>query len=249
MRKSLFALLGWGLMGWGGCFPTESVSEKGISASLTPVARQAAGETSATPTPAHVPEPLFEQTSLKFPGGSLPEGVTPTADQKQRPNQALAFSGEKSKVQVPVDLSASAHPKLTITAWVRFRDDLGSTPQMQAVSQDDGDFDRGFGVDDRAGRWGWSAFGGTAGVFGGAPVKAEEWTFLAVIYDQLNKQASLLVNDQTFEVTEADLGSGQSFFWLGGNPAADEFFLGDIAHLRVDGRVLTPEQLMTIKER
>lgn len=221
-------------------------SSPGPAASLTPLAEQAAGEQSGTPTPAAPPRPFFQQSAKAV---SLSAGVTLTEDQKKRAKQALAFSGEESRVQIPLGIDSEAYPQLTMTAWVRFRGDLAGTPQMQAVSQDNGDYDRGFGVDHRAGRWGWSAFGGTAGVFGGAPVKAEEWTFLVVVYDQLNKEASLLVNDQTFEVTKADLGAGQSFFWLGGNPASGEHFVGDIAHVQMFDRVLTPEQLVAIKNQ
>ncbi len=241
MRR-LLAILGSAAL-LSGCSGGTPAGEAG--ASLTPVARQVTGETSGTPTPEAVPTPLFRQEFL----GELPSGVTTTADQRERPGQALAFSGEGSKVSVPLDINAAKFPLLTVTAWVRFRGDVASTPQMQAFSQDNGDFDRGFGVDHRAGRWGWSAFGGTAGVFGGAPVKAEEWTFLVLIYDQLNQQASLLVNDETFEVAKADLGAGESFFWLGGNPGFDEFFVGDIAHLQIFDRLLTPEQLVAVKDR
>ena len=180
----------------------------------------------------------------------LPAGITKVADQKGRDGQALAFTGESSKIEVPWDISVEKFPKLTITAWARFTGDPEGKGQFQIVSHDNGEFDRSLGIDSRAGEWGWSAFAGSAGVIGGLPIVANEWVFLAVSYDETEGVSRLTVGDATTPAKEAShLGAGQPFVWIGGNPSFGEHFVGDIAHVQVFDRVLTDEELKAVREQ
>ena len=207
--------------------------------------------TSSSPVPvAATPGGLSSVYSLDLSSlTELPEGITKIADQKGRPDQALAFSGAATKLEMPWDINAEKHPQLTMTAWARFTGNPEDKAQLQVISQDDGGYDRSIGLDARAGEWGWSAFAGEAEVVGGVPVKPNEWVFLAATYDQVSGRTQLAVGDTAVPAKEGPLGAGHAFVWIGGNPSFAEHFVGDIAHVQIFDRVLTNEELKTVREQ
>ena len=101
------------------------------------------------------------------------------------------------------------------------------------MSHDNGSYDRGMGMDARAGQWGWSAFAGTDQVIGGAPVRQNEWTFLAVTVIKQPKTTKLWVGDAEFTAQTSEMGEGHEFLWIGGNPSYGEHFVGDIANVKI----------------
>lgn len=221
--------------------PAASPTVQASSVSQTPVP---IGSTS----PGVRLNPTFslDLTSLS----ELPVGITKIADQKGRADEALAFNGEATKVQLPWDINVEKYPKLTITAWARFTGEPEEKPQFQVVSHDDGGFDRSLGIDARSGEWGWSAFAGDANVIGGIPIRPKEWVFLAVSYDESAGESRLTVDDAVvLAKEESHLGSGHPFVWIGGNPGFGEHFVGDIAHVQVYDRVLTDEELKSVREQ
>lgn len=204
----------------------------------------------ATGTPPLSSEVLKSAYSLDVSSlTELPEGITKVADQKGRADQALAFSGATTKLEMPWDINAERHSQLTITAWARFTGNPEDKAQFQVVSQDDGGYDRSIGIDTRAGEWGWSAFAGEGEVMGGIPVVPNEWVFLAVAYDQGKRSSQLTVGESAVPAREGSLGAGHAFVWIGGNPSFGEHFVGDIAHVQVFDRVLTDEELKTVREQ
>lgn len=178
----------------------------------------------------------------------LPEGIEKVPDQKDRADRALAFSGEKTKLELPWDINPDVHPELTITCWVRFTGDADSVARAQVFSHDNGGYDRSIGLDSRSGEWGWSAFAGEAKVIGGVPVSAGKWEFLAVTYDEPSGRSRLTVGDTIAPVDESHLGSGYPYIWLGGNPGFGEYFKGEIANVRVFDRVLDDDELEAVSE-
>lgn len=179
----------------------------------------------------------------------LPVGIKKVADQKGRSDQALAFDGKDTKIELPWDISAEKHPQLTIAAWARFTGDPLATPQYQVISSDDGDYDRSLGLDGRAGQWGWSAFAGEGGVMGGLPVQPGDWIFLAVTYDQTSSTSQLTVGNQKAPEAKGAIGKSHPFIWIGGNPSFGEYFIGDIAHVEIFDRILSAEEIARIREQ
>ena len=246
MKRTLF-LFSATLLLCAGCVkkiaePVSTPSTPAVAA--TPTAASTVAASSATPGALSALYRLDLSTV-----GELPAGVGKTADQKGRPESALSFSGESTKLELPWDINVEKHPQVTITAWARFMGNPEDKAQFQVVSSDDGDFDRSVGLDGRAGEWGWSAFAGQGGVIGGLPVKSGEWVFLAVTYDQEGDASQLTVGEESVPAKEGQLGKGHPFVWIGGNPSFGEHFVGDIAHVQVFDRVLTPEEIATVRDQ
>ncbi len=235
-----------------GCIKTDPAPPTGLPATTATTAPTVSSPPVATgsPTASITPGVLQATYSLNIATlTELPDGVGKVADQKGRTDQALAFSGETTKIEVPWDINAEKHPQLTITVWARFTGNIEDKAQFQVVSSDDGEFDRSVGLDARAGEWGWSAFAGEGEVMGGVSVQPNEWTFLAVTYDQTQGRSQLSVGENTVEAKEGALGAGHPFVWIGGNPSFGEHFVGDIAHVQIFNRVLTPEELRSVRDQ
>lgn len=246
----LIALFSLGLLA--GCVKTDPAPATGTPTSGLSAAPTASSPSAATSSPAASATPNVLQAAYSLDIATLtelPEGVSKVADQKGRAEQALAFSGELTKVEVPWNINAEKHPQLTITAWGRFTGNIEDRAQFQVVSCDDGGYDRGVGLDARAGEWGWSAFAGEGEVMGGIPVQPNEWTFLAVTYDQAQNRSQLTVGETAVEAKKGALGTAHPFVWIGGNPSFGEHFIGDIAHVQIFNRVLTPEELKSVRDQ
>lgn len=217
---------------------SSTVSPAGIA---TPLAVSATGSPSAKPAATYSLDP----ESLR----ELPAGVTRVADQKGRPGQAFAFSGQMSKIEVPWDINPEKSPRITITAWARFTGNPEEQGLYQVISHDNGDYDRSLGIDTRAGSWGWSAFAGDAFVIGGVPVTPNEWTFLSASYDQTAKTAQMTAGGTVVPAKTSVLGKGHPHLWIGGNPSFAEHFIGEIAHVQIFDRILTPEELRLVENQ
>lgn len=216
------------------------------SGPASPTATPAVGATASPVAGSAIPAVYsLDPSALK----ELPEGVTRVADQKGRPDQALAFTGQMTKVEVPWDINPEKHPQLTITAWARFMGKPEERGLFQVVSHDNGDYDRSLGIDTRAGEWGWSAFVGDAFVMGGVKVNPQEWVFLSVSYDQTGKLSQMTVGETVVPGKPALLGKGHPFLWIGGNPSFGEHFIGEIAHVQIFDKVLSPEELRTVQNQ
>lgn len=247
MKRTFFLFFSVTLLLWSGC---DRKPSDPASSTFTPtVAGTPLAAATATPAMVAKPGALSPLYGLDLSALSeLPNGVSRTTDQKGQADAALSFSGEGTRIELPWDINAEKHPQLTITAWARFTGNPEEKPQLQVVSSDDGGYDRSVGLDARAGEWGWSAFAGEGAVMGGLSVKSNEWVFLAVTYDQTADASQLTVGKETAPVKKGPLGKGHPFVWIGGNPSYGEHFVGDIAHVQIFDRVLTPEQLATVRQ-
>jgi hypothetical protein len=128
-------------------------------------------------------------------------------------------------------------------AWAKA---TSGTPIRQVISHDNGGYDRSVGIDFRGGGTGWTAFAGTGSVLGFQPLTLDEWTFLAVVYDQTIGSVTLYVNGVAFSGS-ATLGSGNTFTRIGMNPAFGEYFQGSIDNVFFFGDALSPAAINQIR--
>ncbi|MGE3725113.1 MAG: LamG domain-containing protein [Candidatus Sericytochromatia bacterium] len=188
---------------------------------------------------AHYPLDGNGQDSVANAHGNL-KGTTPpqaTADRKGQAGKALLFKPEQENyVDLPLlNITPTNRPQLSISAWVRSDNNVTERLQ-QIVSNDDGDYDRSFGIDNRGGGFGWSAFMGTEGVLGFDPIRKGEWTFVVVSYDNVAGGVQLFVNGKQFAKKPTTVGEGLAAARIGSNPTFGEYFEGAIDEVRVYSR-------------
>ncbi|MBL0870159.1 MAG: LamG domain-containing protein [Phycisphaerales bacterium] len=188
-------------------------------------------------------DPSFADISGNGRNPTLNSGVTFAASGYE--GGSAFFNGVSSYLEIPLNINPSVVPQLTMGCWVRVDDDFNG-PIRQFLSHDDGGFDRSLGIDFRGSATGYSAFTGT-GVIGGTPVVANQWTFVAVVYDQTAGTVTLHVNGTSVS-TNSTAGSGWSFTRIGTNPSFNEFYGGQIDNVFFIGRALTPGEITTIRE-
>jgi len=155
---------------------------------------------------------------------------------------AYQFDGIDDYIYVPLNINPSTMRSLTMGAWVKASND---SPIRQVISHDNGGYDRSLGIDQRGGSTGWSAFSGSGEVLGGFPVTTEQWTFVAVVYDESSKNVMLYVDGQTMSET-GDLSNGKDFLRIGSNPGFGEYFQGTIDEVFFFDEALTKSQLDNI---
>ncbi|MBN1189961.1 MAG: hypothetical protein JXA46_09425 [Dehalococcoidales bacterium] len=157
--------------------------------------------------------------------------------------QALKFNGANSYVSAPVNINPDVMPKLTITAWAKA--DKANAIQT-IISQDNGNCDRALNIDYRGGGEGWSCFCGTGSVLGYKEVAVNQWTFLAVVYDQPAGKVRLYVNNEMFE-KDGTIESGWDHVYIGKSPSFGEDFSGLIDEVMIFNQVLTTSEINSIK--
>jgi len=142
-------------------------------------------------------------------------GAKLTRDRFGNANSAYHFDGKDDYIQAPVNINPAKLPRCTIVAWAR----VDKRPQrVQVVSHDNAGYDRSLGIDNRGGGMGWSAFCGSGGVLGFKPVALNQWTFVAVSYDQAKGIIKLYVDGKKFE-KKGILKSGKNAIRIGSNPS------------------------------
>lgn len=106
---------------------------------------------------------------------------------------AFSFNGSQ-QLLAPLNINSDAYPKLTMGAWVKTANlDPGL---RKIIGHDDGGWDRVIGLDDRFGAFRYTAFIGNGRPVVGTPGPAntEDWTFIAVAYDQPNHEMTFYVD-------------------------------------------------------
>ncbi len=156
--------------------------------------------------------------------------------------QALSFDGTDDYVRIPVNINPDNMPQLTMVGWAN--SDLES---RTVISHDNGGFDRSIDIDNRGGGVGWSAFSGTGGVLGFHPVTKDEWTFLAVVYDQGAETVKLYVNDKVYE-EKGRLSAGWDYTHIGSNPSYGGHFSGMIDEVRIYNSALSESEINSIRQ-
>ena len=157
--------------------------------------------------------------------------------------QGYAFNGTNSYISIGLDINPSLLPNLTMGAWVKA--DVGN-PVRQVISHDNGGFDRSLGIDNRGGGTGWSAFAGTGSVLGFDPVQLDDWTFIAVVYEQAASLVTLYVDGTTYSKT-GSLSGGATTTRIGASIGFSEYFDGVIDEVFFFSDALSTTELDDIR--
>lgn len=170
----------------------------------------------------------------------------------------MVFNGSQWLIS-PLEIfwGEGSMPEVTMGAWVKTS--TLSPGLRKIIGCDDGGYDRVLGLDTRQPTgFGYMAFLGT-GVMGGgpAPVSTEQWTFVAVTYDQPNNQAKLYVGLDAAAVTPLAVsvattnfgGSSRGNTSIGSvDPnGAGEGWQGSIDNVFFYDEILTEQQLTAIR--
>lgn len=161
--------------------------------------------------------------------------------------------GANTFITVPININPAVLPQVTFGAWVNA--EVADLVIRGIISHDDGDFDRGFGVDTRVGDGStaaWCMFTGLGGAYSGhcnGAVVIGEWTFLAASYNQVTGAAAFMVNDLYFEYPSNEfLGpSVLTTTTIGRNPNFDFPFVGLIDNVFFFDEYLSADALRDIR--
>lgn len=185
----------------------------------------------------------FEQGAIDESGNAfngVVNGATPTIGYL---GQGYSFNGTGNSIRLPLNINPSVLPTLTMGAWVK--PTIGN-PIRQIISHDNAGFDRSLGIDSRGGAVGWSTFAGSGAVLGSSPVTLNQWTFVAVAYDQVAAMVTLYVDGRVFQ-RAGSLSAGNTFTLIGSNPGFGEYFGGVIDNVFFVNAALTASQLDVLR--
>lgn len=228
--------------------PTPPVT----STSAPPAVTSAVVESPADPLQAVSPSPAANLEAVAILGDLSVEstdGITLVPDHSGQEAKAFSFSGEKTSLSAEVNINPEVMPQCTLVTWARYTGEPDSSATQQVVSHDNGGYDRSIGIDRRAGSWGWSCFAGNRSVVGGFPVEPGQWIFLAALYDQPAKTLTFYAGQDKLVMDDVELGTGLETTSLGTNPTHGEFFQGDIEPVQVYDRILTDQEIETLRRR
>lgn len=153
----------------------------------------------------------------------------------------IATSGT-SAVRVNLNINPAVVPKLTMGAWVK---PTVVTTNRHLLSHDNGGYDRDLDIDSRGGGVGWSAFKGT-GVLGYVPAVANQWQFVAVVYDDVADTVMLYV-DGVVKTGAGSPGAGNTYMHIGNSTCCDQGIIGTIDGVFVLGEALSIARLDEIR--
>jgi len=201
--------------------------------------------------------PLDGSTPVDVVGGATITnfGAEPTTDRNGIELSAYEFDGWTDYIQADINVNFDAMPTLTWGAWIQSDISHQEITVRAVASQDDGSFDRHFGIDYRSGN-GISAFKGD-GVLGSYAQNVESWYFVATTYNEIDHRVKLYVAEQSdtsqtgFAVVEgllADVDNGHDYIYLGANPfvSVAEYWDGAIDNFFIVDEVLALEELSYI---
>ncbi len=181
--------------------------------------------------------------------GQITGGVTPTTGYR---GGAYEFDGSTGYIDTMIDINSAVLPDLTMGAWVQT---YTISAVRQAISSDNGGFDRSIGLDSRGASGssiGWASFSGS-GVLGKTPTTTFNWTFIAVSYDSSSNTTLLYTYDssvntvQTLTTTYSQ-SSGVNFTTFGRSAALNsEYFNGVIDEVFIYDQPLTVAALDEIR--
>ena len=192
-------------------------------------------------------------------GNDLDDSVAPPTHLPQGGFEggAYEFTGSERLIS-DVDINPSEIPEMTWGAWVK---PANIAPGLKKImGHDDGGWDRTIGLDNRDGDFRYTAFVGDRRpvVDTPGPENTEDWTFLAVVYDEASAEVTIYVDtdastigDDLVAVTEPTaFGSGLSEFSIGSlrPDNASEGWQGLIDNAFVYNTKLTPGQLAFMRD-
>lgn len=158
----------------------------------------------------------------------------PADDRGGARGKAVSFKFEKNvygRLNTPINLNPKSYPEITVVFWIKFEQlasrlsvlDMGDKKKYRALYtiNDDGNPIWGLGC-------------GKEGEMEGPRITAE-WTFVAVVYDQANKAARLVVNNQVY--------AAKAYCYESRNNVSFGGFSGCFDELKIYNRVLSLQEL------
>jgi len=165
-------------------------------------------------------------------------GVTALKDRLGIEGAATSFAGKSNKetgyIKLPVDISPKTFPVITICFWIKANETYKNMSPLNSGDHKT----RGILTDYNNGAQRWSASAGKDELICGSAVLKDQWTFIAVIYDNPNEQARLIVNNEVFG-SRARFVLSQAGLIIGG-------FNGLMDELMFFNRALTLQELESI---
>ncbi len=185
-------------------------------------------------------------------------GADPTYDLSGFEGGALSFDG-RQRFEIPINISPTAKPELTIGAWVRSSTiDAG---QRKVIGHDNGGWDRTIGLDSRQpDELRYTSFVGNGPPVADTPgpENIDQWAFIAAVYDQSNNKVTVYVDTDAKTIGDSPVavasatgfGPGHATASLGSvrpdNP--NEGWIGQIDNVFVFDRLLPPEEIAEIRD-
>jgi hypothetical protein len=161
---------------------------------------------------------------------------------------AVRFDGEANMLMTNIDISPASWPDVTVITV--FNSATEATNPLRSVYGDDnGDYDRSAGLDDRSGDGkNYVIFTGDPGVAGYFTLKANQ-NYLST--DQYTATAFHGLIDGKLALTRTDTHWGEALpnMYIGGTGTSfGQFWKGDIAEMIVYARVLTDAERMQVED-
>ncbi|NQV29428.1 MAG: DUF5011 domain-containing protein [Candidatus Marinimicrobia bacterium] len=164
-------------------------------------------------------------------------------------DQAFSFdAAQSSNVSLPVNLSPSNLPQMTMGMFVQLRS-VATSSLGWVIGHDNGGYDRSLILHDY--RYGSGLAAGVGHTYGSTLPKLKDnlnrWYFIAVAYDQSTNTATTYVNDLTgdglTQTVTTSLGSGLPTASLGGLTFSNHGVHGLVDEVFMFNRTLTPAEL------
>jgi len=170
---------------------------------------------------------------------------TITANGYQGSAYQFGTGGSNTFITVPININPAVLPQVTFGAWVIA--DVNDSVIRGIISHDNVNFDRTLTVDTRNadGVPNWQLFygSGTAGFNGPTGnVVADEWVFLAAVYNAASNLNCLYVSG-AFGCISGTPGAGLTNTTIGRNPTFDFPFIGRIDNVFFYDEALSQKQL------
>jgi hypothetical protein len=164
------------------------------------------------------------------------ERIQTTSDRHGNAGRAYQFvRGEGlggSVAYLPVNISPSKMKTATVAGW--FKATATERSQVWYTKRQSG---RGLFVHYDDGKTRWAAMAGNEDPVLGPVVLKDQWTFIAIMYDDGAKEAILVVNDRAYRGDAKGLAAGEQIL-VGGNS-----FIGAVSDMRIYNCALSKADL------
>ncbi|MBU0473535.1 MAG: LamG domain-containing protein [Bacteroidetes bacterium] len=171
------------------------------------------------------------------------DGVNLEKDVSGERNGSYKWNDEDDKIKIPINISATELPKVTLCAWV-YPIRYG---ELVVISNDDRGGDRKIFSRKWDRKYIWSISDGKGGSIGKTKLEFRKWTFVVATYDEPNKTASIYVDgEKTTGKTRMDMSS--DFTLIGASPHGNNDFEALIDEVRIYDRILSKSEINALRE-
>lgn len=171
------------------------------------------------------------------------DGVNHEKDVSGARNGSYKWDDADDNIKLPINISASEMPKVTLCAWV-YPIRYG---EIVVISNDDRDGDRKIFSRKGDGKYMWSISDGKGGSIGETKLEFRKWVFLVATYDEATKTASIYVDGKkTSGKTRMDMAADYTL--VGASPRGNEDFEVLIDEVRIYDRILSKAEIDSLRD-